>query len=194
MLKFKFLAFKYGLYAFIFAMIGLCAYINDKMIEAIFLFVCYITLRYTFPKTWHSKNFYVCIFFSIISFWIAIPLSLNKNISIFSTVILGALMGYILFKVQDYLDIKAENTNLITNKASLATENTQNNNINVHAMDKVELYHYCRSKGLDEEDCRIAHFIFYERLKGKEFYSAIGYSEAQAKRKRKHILSVLNQI
>ena len=55
-------------------------------------------------------------------------------------------------------------------------------------MSKEELYEHCRSKGLSDVDCKIAYFIVYERLKGKELYSAINYSEIQSKRKRKYIL------
>lgn len=58
----------------------------------------------------------------------------------------------------------------------------------IYAMDKEELYKHCRNCGLSEEDCRIAYFIVFERLKGQELYDTIGYSESQAKRKRKQIL------
>lgn len=62
---------------------------------------------------------------------------------------------------------------------------------NIYAMNKEELYEHCRNRGLSEEDCQIAYIIVIERLKGKDLYEAIGYSEAQSKRKRKAILNTI---
>ena len=39
----------------------------------------------------------------------------------------------------------------------------------------------------------IAYYVVIERLKGKELYEAIGYSEAQTKRKRTKILNLINK-
>ena len=59
---------------------------------------------------------------------------------------------------------------------------------NIYAMSEDELYDHCRAQGLSDADCKIAYFVVYERLKGRELYEAIGYSERQTKRKRKQIL------
>ena len=58
-------------------------------------------------------------------------------------------------------------------------------------MNEDELYEHCRNCGLSDEDCKIAYFIVIERLKGKELYEAINYSERQTKRKRKKILDTI---
>lgn len=58
-------------------------------------------------------------------------------------------------------------------------------------MSENELYEHCRNKGLSHEECMIANIIVYKRLKGKDFYSAIGYSERQSKRIRKKILEAI---
>ena len=54
------------------------------------------------------------------------------------------------------------------------------------------LFIHCRNCGLDDADCKIAYYVVIERLKGKELYDAIGYSEAQSKRKRTKILKLIN--
>lgn len=59
----------------------------------------------------------------------------------------------------------------------------------IYAMSATELYEHCRSRGLSEEECRIAHFVVIDRLKGRELYNAIQYSERQAKRLRTAILN-----
>lgn len=61
----------------------------------------------------------------------------------------------------------------------------------VYTMSENELYEHCRAHGLSDADCKIAFFIIHERLKGKELYDAIGYSERQAKRKRAVILNII---
>lgn len=58
-------------------------------------------------------------------------------------------------------------------------------------MSEDELYVHCKNCGLDDADCKIATFIVIDRLKGKELYNAIGYSERQTKRKRKKILETI---
>ena len=60
-------------------------------------------------------------------------------------------------------------------------------------MNEIELYEYCRSRGLSEEECRIARFVIIDRLKGKELYTAMSYSECHAKRLRAAILNKIKQ-
>lgn len=67
------------------------------------------------------------------------------------------------------------------------------NNRDIWAMDEDELYVHCRNCGLSEEDCKIAYLIVIERLKGKELYNTIRYSESQSKRKRKQILEKIQK-
>lgn len=67
------------------------------------------------------------------------------------------------------------------------------NNKDIYSMGETELYEYCRSKGLSEEECRIARLIIIDRLKGKELYSAMSYSERQSKRLRTAILNKIKQ-
>ena len=62
------------------------------------------------------------------------------------------------------------------------------NHKDIYAMNEYELYEHCRNCGLSEEECKIAYFVVIERLKGKELYKTINYSERQTKRKRKDIL------
>ena len=63
----------------------------------------------------------------------------------------------------------------------------------IYAMNEQELYEHCRSKGLSEEECRIARFVILDRLKGRELYTAMSYSERQAKRLRTAILNKIKQ-
>ena len=64
----------------------------------------------------------------------------------------------------------------------------------IYSMTDIELYEHCRSRGLSEEECRIAHFVVIDRLKGKELDNAIQYSERQSKRLRAAILNKIKQV
>ena len=63
----------------------------------------------------------------------------------------------------------------------------------IYSMTEQELYEHCRSKGLSEEECRIARLVIIDRLKGRELYSAMSYSERQSKRLRTAILNKIKQ-
>ena len=105
-LRIKFLAYKYGLYAFIFLMIFAFAFLFGKHIEAIFLFVSFVFLRYKFPTTFHHNSTYWCVFWSIFSFWVCIVAVLPLQYSILSGAVVELILCFILYKVQDYTDVK----------------------------------------------------------------------------------------
>lgn len=138
-LRLKFHAFKYGLYAFIFLMIGAFAFLLDKHVEAIFLFVSYVFLRYRFPKTFHHPNTYWCVFWSIMSFWLCIVTILPLHLSVLSSVIVAILLCYILYKVKDHIDIKKENEKLkeeLSQKKPFSIYNCSREEFDVHCLEK----------------------------------------------------------
>lgn len=164
-------------------MIGIFTYFSSKLIEAIFLFISYITLRYAYPKTWHSKNFYVCIFFSILSFWIALPLTAPLSISLFSSVIIGSLIGFILYKVQDYVDTKLEVIEL--NKTIII-----NNTISLKALSEYDLCKLCKEYGLTDIQCDIVKYLVIDEFHDCEIYKKIGYCKANYYIIKKKIKSI----
>ena len=87
--------------------------------------------------------------------------------------------------------IQTELAELKCETAKILAEINEKDKVNIYTMDAEELYKHCRSRGLDDVECKIAYFVVIERLKGRELYDAIGYSEIQSKRKRKSILERL---
>lgn len=93
---------------------------------------------------------------------------------------------------------KVEYTKILKEKLKKLNEYTNElvaklSNKDIYSMTDAELYEYCRSRGLSEEECRIAHLVIIDRLKGKELYSALQYSESQSKRLRTAILNKIKQ-
>lgn len=193
-MKFRFFIFKYGLYSLIFLAIGISAYFNHKIIETLLLFISYVSFRYMYPKTFHHSSFYWCIFWSITIFWVAIPISIPRNISILFSIILGSYIGFSLFKVKDYIDnkndvllIKKELDILKAENANLTKINTKS----IETMTRIEFENYAINKGINISYRHTAWLIYHELLKGKDLYEASGYSESQIKRIRKVLIKNL---
>ena len=93
---------------------------------------------------------------------------------------------------------RAEYTTLLKDKLKRLNDYANSlvnklNNKDIYSMTEEELYNHCRSRGLSEEECRIARLVIIDRLKGKELYSAMSYSERQSKRLRAAILNKIKQ-
>ena len=87
--------------------IGLCALIYGKYIECVILLIAFVSLRYCFPTTYHSKSFWMCLLWSIMIFVVALPQVLPISISLLCGIIVGLLVDFILYKIQEYVDLKS---------------------------------------------------------------------------------------
>ena len=106
-LKIKFLLFRYKWYAVIFLISGIFAYLIDKPLELILYFICYCSLRYEFPKTFHHDNFYHCIFWSTFMMIMSVLVVTDINLSVFGTVATAYAVGLILYYVRTFQDLWA---------------------------------------------------------------------------------------
>lgn len=165
-------------YLIVFASIILCSWLFDKWIEGIMFCIAHTCVRNSFDKQFHFDNNAYCIMLTLFIIWLSISITLPVSLSLLSSIPIAFLIAYVGYLVQDNKDMNAELKNFKNRK-------------NIYSMTEKELYDYCREQGLDDVECKIAYFLIIEGLKGKELYDAIGYSPAQAKRKRKKILSRL---
>ena len=94
------------------SLILLLAFLVDKLLLTILFYLPFHCLRYAFPKVFHAKggkpivNLANCIMLSILCYFSAMKLMLPLCISIFSSVVVAILINFVLFKIQDYLDLK----------------------------------------------------------------------------------------
>lgn len=173
-LRIKFYLYRYSLYAFIFLMIFTFAFVVNKHIEAFFLFAIYCVIRYKFPKTFHHPNAYWCVFWSVLSFWLCILSILPLRLSIFSSIVVALILCFVLYKVQDYIDIKKKSQE----------------QLKVFSLDtctKDELLDRCREKQLSPNSTQIAIAYFID--KNKSIYDiankyGIEYDSARIRIKR----------
>ena len=117
------------------------AYFSNKIVETLLFYLAWRVIRFAVPKIFHFKgktplmSILGCMVCSCLVFGVAIQLMLPISISIFSSVLVGMLMNFIIYKIQDYLDLKKE----------VAKET-----INIYKMTEDELRKYAISKHLSE--------------------------------------------
>jgi hypothetical protein len=170
----EFYVFKYSLYSIIYCGIAITGILNGKIIETICLFISFVALRYCFPKTFHSNNVYHCVFWSIAIFVIGVPNTSNIGTSIFSSILIGCAMTLVLYFVQDYVELKTK------------AERT------VHTLSKDELIAYIDNSLLSAEEKSAIQFHLIDKLKGSQFYDAMGYSKSQCLRIYKSAINKIN--
>lgn len=173
----------------------LCAWLFNKWIEGIMFCIAHICIRNTFDKKFHFNKLAYCITLTMAIVWFAIPITLPLSLSLLSSIPIAFLVCFFGFLAQDRLDLYKRNKAL---KEQVDKVNNQINELlakirhkDIYSMNEQELYEHCRNCGLDDVECKIAYYVVIERLKGKELYEAIDYSEAQAKRKRSKILNTI---
>lgn len=183
--------------ALVFASVFLVAFILDKYIEAFVFLVSFFTLRYKFNTTFHYENVVYCILTTILMFTMSVILSPLITVSLFGCVLFAFFDTWLLWFIQDRFEFKLQAKLLKEYSKQLEQQVaellTKINHKDIYAMNEQELYEHCRNCGLDDNDCKIAYFVVIERLKGKELYDAIGYSERQSKRKRTKILETIKK-
>ena len=184
----RFIKEQLWIYLIVLSTVAFCAWLFDRWIEGLMLIISHTCIRNAFDKQFHFNKVAYCLILTLSIIWFAMPISSPLASSLLSSIPISFLISFFGFVAQDRVDliiqIKETDkycTNLIM---QLARQDTKD----IYAMTEDELYEHCRSRGLSEEECRIAHFVVVERLQGKELYQAISYSERHTKRKRKDIL------
>lgn len=184
----KFLKFELWIYLLVIASISLCAWLFDKWIEGILFCVAHICIRNTFDKQFHFNQTAYCLSLTIAIIWFAIPITLPLATSLLASIPIAFLICLFGFISQDLMDAKKQ-VKKLNNEIAVLLNKIKHKDI--YSMNKEELYEHCRNCGLDDVECKIAYLVVIERLKGKELYEAIGYSERQTIRKRTKILNTI---
>lgn len=173
--------------------LSLCAFLFSKWIEMVCFCFAHTAIRNAFDKQLHFKDPALCMTVTVGIVWLCIPYTLPLSISLLSSIPIAFGICFLGYLLQDRIEYREKVKELedrciqLLRQLSLATEK------DIYAMTEDELYEHCRSCGLDEEDCKIAYFIVIERLKGKELYEALPYSEATIKRRRLKIMSKIQK-
>lgn len=94
------------------SLIFFVAYLCDKLLITALFYIPFHFLRYAVPKVFHAKgskpiiNLLRCVLFSCLCYFSAMKLMIPINVSIFSSVVVSIFINYVLYKIQDYIDLQ----------------------------------------------------------------------------------------
>ena len=155
--------------------------------------IAHTVVRGVFSKQFHFHTTSFCLSLTLQIIWFVIPTIFSIHFSLLASILMAFIVAMIGYIVQELIDTKQQVAKLEKYSTELLMELQAKSTKDIYAMTEDELYEHCRSCGLDEEDCKIAYFIVIERLKGKELYHALPYSEATIKRRRLKIMSKIQK-
>lgn len=121
-------------------------YFYGTYFEIIICMLSFISLRYTFPKTYHSKKLSNCMTTTAMMFWVAniYMIVIGINVSIFTNVLIGLILGYLTYLVQDYIDLKYRNKKFKHNRDKIIE--LLNGDVS-----QDHIFDYCKSNGIKDE-------------------------------------------
>ena len=180
-------------YIIVLGSIVLVSWLFDKWIEGIMFCIAHTVVRGVFSKQFHFHTTSFCLSLTLQIIWFVIPTIFSIHFSLLASILMAFIVAMIGYIVQELIDTKQQVAKLEKYSTELLMELQAKSTKDIYAMTEDELYEHCRSCGLDEEDCKIAYFIVIERLKGKELYHALPYSEATIKRRRLKIMSKIQK-
>lgn len=152
-------------------------YFSNRLLEAVVLLCIFAFIRTAFYKTFHFiNNDWLCFGFSCIMFSISIPNTIPFSISLFDCVITSYIIGFVSFKIQDYLDLKC------------VKEKT------LFDLPKDGLLSLMANSTLSLEEKDAIQYKVIDKMKGDEFYRAMGYSKRQSLRIYKSAVTKLNNL
>ena len=111
-------------------------------------------------------------------FLVLIPINLPISISIFSGIFFGGLIGWVLYKLQDYTDLKLKEFKKKT----------------IFDLTKEELYELMGNSTLtDQEKDAVEYRVIYH-YKGQKWYQSVGYSKRNCQYLYKSAVTKLNNL
>lgn len=185
----KFLVDELWQHILINAVIALCAFVFNKPVECIMFCIAHGVIRPYCDKVFHCEHTSNCLYMTFTVIGLAAIIVLPARISLLSAIPLALFVVYLGYLIQSKIDHRRELSLLhkYINELLYKLHTPKD----IYAMSEEELYEHCRSRGLDDADCKIAEIIIIDRLRGQALYDAINYSERQTKRIRKRILDTI---
>lgn len=158
-------------------------YMADKLILTLLFYLPFHLLRYAVPKVYHARknkplvNLVKCIFYSGLCYFISIKLMLPIGVSIFSSVLAGIGINLTLYAIQDYSDLKTEQSKQA---------------INIYSMTEDELRAYAKSRGLSEMIIDTLVLRVVHNYRWVDIQNERNYSREGIKYHKKRICELLN--
>lgn len=158
--------------AFIFG----CAWIFDKYAEAIMFCISHFVIRMIFDKQYHCGTTALCLTLTLTIAFFGIMYTLPVCLSLLSAIPICWLISWIGYVAQDRIDIKVKGEK------------------NVFNITKSTLLAIMENSTLSLEEKDAIQYKVIEKMKGNQFYRAMGYSKRQSIRIYKSAIGKLNNL
>ena len=166
------------------SIILIVAWFSNRFIETLLFYISWAMFRYAVPKVFHIKHFKKplmnvigCAICSIACFVISIRFMLPISMSIFSSVVVGIWINYILYLLADYRDLRIAKSK---------------NTIDIYKMTENELRNYAHSQGLSEMIVDTLILKVIHNYRWSEISKERNYTKEGVRYHKQRIQKVLN--
>ena len=159
------------------------AWFSNKMVETLLFYFAWMVFREYVPKIFHIKlksplmSIIGCGICSIACYVIAIQFMLPIGISLFYSIMLGALFNEILYYICDYRDLRIEK---------------DKNTLDIYSMNEEQLRNHCKSKHLSEMIIDTVILRVIHNYKWVEIQKERNYTKDGIRYHKERIFKVLN--
>lgn len=165
----------------------LISYLNNKIFEAVCIYIGMVVGRICFRKSWHADSLIVCTLATWGVYYFLTCGTLPTNISIFCSIILGFGLSYVLYVLAVW-------------KEKVNTEITINNkngkvSADLKFLTAQEITEICRNKSFSETDTNfLIDFIKNPNgLKKYEIADKYNYDEKYIYKKAKRLIKIIQE-
>ena len=166
-LKYKLRRFIYTLpYHFlVMGSVFLVATIFNKYFEAVCFLASFFSLRYKFPKTYHSDSVLICMALTISIFTLSIIICPPIYMYLLVSIVFAYIDCLALWFIQDRLDLIAEKNKLVQQSIDLLAQlKSQEKDATTILLER------CAIAGINERNTKIAVMYYIERKTPKQIW------------------------
>lgn len=161
--------------------------INQKIFEAISIYVGMVVGRFCFRKGWHADTLIVCTLSSWAIYYFLTSGTMPVYISVFCSVVLGFGLSYVLYILAIWKE--KVNTNVTINSE------LGKSSVNLKFLTVKEISEICSSKSISENDTNfLIDFIKNpDGLKKYEIADKYNYDEKYIYKKAKRLIKIIQE-
>lgn len=113
------------------------AWLNNRSIEFLFIFISFQINRKIFGRSYHANQLSKCTLMTLVIFYFLIKGVLPLNVSLFVTPLFGVYLSYLLYLLQEMIDNQIVPKPFVKKKLREQVTGILDNNLNEDYVDKI---------------------------------------------------------
>lgn len=151
--------------------VGVIAFINNRPIECLIIYICFIITRKLFGNSFHAKTYWCCTLITWFVFWLLTSSVMPLSISISCAPLFGVGLSYFMHHVAYYFELKRfKEDHDIKTRVLL-----------FKGIDESLLIDIAKKKGLNETEIKWLKWKYVDKLKDQEIAFKMNYSVSRAR-------------